>query len=152
MKHSRVRVCGRIEIIERAAATGLWLAHYRGTNLVTDAGLDFIAERLRGNTAVSGVSLYALGIDPTPPTAGQTALLSEAYRAILTQSRVSGGELILTLHLGATQGNGSGSVTYQEGGAFNEEGTMLCRAVFPAKDKTSAKELTIIHTIPFTAS
>ena len=148
MRHSGVRVRGHIQIIERDVATGR-ITHYHGPNRVTDVGLDLIAERLRGNTAVSGASLYALGTNPTPPTAGQTALLGEAYRAALTQSRVSGGELILTLHLGATQGNG---FIYEEGGAFNDEGTMLCRAVFPAKDKTSAKELTIIHTIPFTAS
>lgn len=144
-----LKLCGRIEVIEWDAVTGLVLSRYRGKNRVTTAGLDLIADRIRGNTAVSGVSDYALGTDSTPATAGQPALLGEAYRAPLTQTRVSAGQLILTLHLGSTQGNGS---TYQEGGAFNADGTMLCRAIFPAKVKTNLKELTVIHTIDLTAS
>ena len=144
-----VRVRGHIEVIEQDAATDVVLSHYRGPNIVTDAGETLIAERLRGNTAVTGISLYALGTDATPPVVGQTALITEAYRATLIQSRVSAGDLVMTIQLGATQGNG---FTYQEGGAFNTENTMLCRAIFPAKIKTITKKLTIIHTVTFTAA
>lgn len=142
-------VQGYIEVIEREASTGRMLDYYRGRNRVVDLGLGMVADRIRGNTGVSGVSLYALGTDSTPPTAGDVALLAEAYRDVLTQTRVSGAELKLTLFLGSTQGNG---VTYQEGGAFNAENMMLCRGVFPPKVKTALKTLTVIHTIPLTAS
>jgi hypothetical protein len=150
LEHSdSVHVRGRIEVLEHDAETGVLLSRYCGPNIVTNVGETLIAERLRGNTAVTGVSLYALGTDSTPPVAGNTALLGEAYRDVLLQTRVSAGDLIMTIQLGATQGNG---FTYQEGGAFNEEGTMLCRAIFAAKIKNSAKKLTIIHTVTFTAS
>ncbi len=144
-----VSVRGQVEIIERDATTGQLLSRYRGPNRVTNAGLDLIAERLRGNTGVGGVSDYALGTDSTPPTAIQTTLLAEVFRGTVTQTRVSGGELTITLFLGSTQGNG---MTFVEGGAFNPQNTMLCRAIFPAKAKTSSKTLTVIHTIPITAS
>jgi hypothetical protein len=136
-------------VIERSVRTGRILSRYRGHNRVTTVGLDLIAERIRGNTGIGGASQYALGTNSTPPVAGNTALLAEAYRDTLTSSRVSGGELKLTLFLGSTEGNG---ITYVEGGAFNDQNTLLCRGVFPAKAKTSSKTLTIIHTIPFTAS
>lgn len=144
-----VAVPGYLEVIEQDARTGRVLSHYRGSNRVVNTGLDMIADRVRGNTGVGGVRDYALGTGSTPPVAGNTALEAESYRGTLTQTRVSGGELKLTLFLGSTQGNG---LTFQEGGAFNAENTMLCRGIFPAKVKTNLKTLTVIHTIPFTAS
>jgi hypothetical protein len=143
-----IRIHGRIEVIERDARTRRVLSHYCGKNMVTTVGLDLIAERLRGNTAVSGLSDYALGSDGTPATVGYVSLLAETYRGAITESRVSAGELFITLHLGATQGNG---LSFQEGGALNADGTLLCRAVFPLQSKTSSKELTIVHTITFEA-
>lgn len=145
---SRVGVRGYIEVIVRDARTGLMLFHYRGKNRVVGAGLDLIAERLRGNTGMGGLSHYAIGTDATPPVSGDVALHAEAYRDLITQSRVSGGQLIITLELGATQGNSA--TPYVEGGAFTEQNIMLCRGVFPAVTKTNLKILTVIHTIPFT--
>jgi hypothetical protein len=144
-----VGVRGYIRVIERDARTGLILDDWWGSNRVVNGGLDLIAERLRGNTGVGGLSDYALGTDSTPATAIETALVAEAYRGTITQTRVSAGELTITLFLGSTQGNG---VTYREGGAFNAQNTMLCRGVFPDKAKTALKTLTVIHTIPLTAS
>lgn len=144
-----VRMSGIIEVIETDAKTGRRLSHYRAKNRVTTLGETMMAERLRGNTDVSGISVYALGADSTPPVAGNTALITELYRGTITQSRVAGGELKITLHLGATQGN---ELTFREGGAFNAHGTMLCRGVFPDKEKNASKELTIVHTIQITAT
>lgn len=144
-----ISVRGHLRVIERDARTGRVLDDYRGPNRVTSVGLDLLADRLRGNTAMSGLSHYAIGTGSTPPTAGDTALVAESYRDLLTQTSVTAGELTLTLFLGSTQGNG---VTYQEGGAFNLQNTMLCRGLFPPKAKTNLTTLTIIHTIPLTAS
>ena len=144
-----IAVRGTIEVMEHDAETGALISLYHGCNRVVNGGLDLIAERLRGNTAVSGVTKYALGTGSTPPVAGDTALQAEGYRGLLTQTRVSAGELKVTLFLGSSEGNG---LTYTEGGAFNDEGTMLCRALFPAKVKTALKTLTVIHTVPITAS
>ena len=146
---SRIGVTGTVELITRDISTGKILDWYRGPNLVVSAGLDAIADRVRGNTAVGGASSYALGTDSTLPVSGQTALIAEAYRNTLTQTFVSAGELRMTLVLGATQGNG---ITFTEGGAFNEQNTMFCRVVFPPKAKTNLQELTIIHSIVFAAS
>lgn len=145
----RIIVQGCIRIFETDVLTGITTMVYQGENVVTTVGLSMIAERLRGNTAISGVAEYALGGDSTPPVAGNTALIQELYRGQVTQSRVAGGELKITLHLGATQGNG---LTFREGGAFNAEGTLLCRAIYPDKEKTSSKELTIVHSILFAAA
>jgi hypothetical protein len=140
---------GIIEVIETDVKTGRCLSRYRSKNRVTTLGETMMAERLRGNTEVSGISQYAIGGNSTPPVAGDVALLNELYRGPLTQSRVAGGQLIMTLHLGATQGNG---LTFNEGGAFNDNGTLLCRGVFPDKSKDASKELTILHTIQITAT
>lgn len=140
---------GYIEVIERDAVTGVILGYFRGPNHVTDVGVTLMAERIRGNTEVSGVSHYALGDNSTPPVGSDTALLAELYRDLLTQTRTSAGELTMTLHLGSSQGNG---MTFREGGAFNLENKMICRVIFPDKAKTSSKELTFIHTIPLTAA
>jgi len=145
---SACAVAGWIQIIVRDAITGLVLVHHREPNTIVNTGLDLIAERLRGNTGEAGLSHYAIGTDNTPPVAGDAALHAEAYRDLITQTRVSGGQLIVTLELGATQGNG---LTFQEGGAFTPQNIMLCRGIYPAVSKTSAKILTVIHTIPFTA-
>jgi hypothetical protein len=147
--HDLVSVRGIIEVMEQDASSGEILTHYRGPNRVTDAGLSLIADRIRGNTGISGVTQYALGSSSTPPTAGDTALLAELFRNVLTQTRVTGAELKVTLFLGSTEGNG---FTFREGGAFNEQNTLLCRGVFPDKVKSSSKTLTVIHTIPLTAS
>ena len=144
-----IAVQGHIEVIEHDATTGAELSRYRGPNRVVNTGLDMIADRLRQNSGIGGASLYALGTNSTPPVAGNTALLAEAFRGTLTATRVSAGELTMTMFLGSTQGNG---ITFKEGGAFNAENTLLCRAVFPDKAKTSSKTLTILHTIPITAS
>lgn len=149
MRPSRISIRGIIEVIERDARSGKLLTYYRGKNRVVDTGLILVADRVRGNTGTEGVSHYALGTDSTPPVGGQVSLLAEAYRAVLTQTRVSAGELKLTLHLGSSQGNG---LTFREGGAFTPQNTMLCRGVYPDKAKTSLKELTVIHTILFAAS
>ena len=144
-----MRVRGTIDVIETDVKTGRRMSHSRVKNIVTTLGETMIADRLRGNTGVGGVSQYAIGGDATPAVAGDTGLLNELYRAVVTQTRASGNQLKITLHLGSTQGNG---LTFREGGAFNEQGTMLCRGVFPDKAKTSSKELTIVHTLTFTSS
>jgi len=144
-----VALRGRIEVMECDARTGRVLSHYRGKNRVVDTALTLMADRLRGNTGIGGVSDYALGTDSTPPVAGDTALKAEVFRATITQTSVSAGQLTITLFLGSTQGNG---LTFQEGGAFTPQNTMLCRGIFPAKAKTNLKTLTVIHTIQLTAS
>lgn len=158
----RVRLGGRVEIIERRYR----LRDRRGRylrprciqtlrevrhNLVTLAGRTYLSSRARANSDDAPLSHYALGTDATAPSAGQTALVAESYRAPLTRSKASNGQLELTLHLGRTQGNG---VTYKEGGAFNAAsgGTLLARVTFSDKAKTNTNTLTVIHTITLTAS
>mgnify|MGYP001566087157 FL=1 len=77
--------------------------------------------------------------------------MAESYRAVLTRTKVSNGQLELTLFLGRTQGNG---VTYREGGAFNAAsgGTMPARVTVSVKAKTNTNTLTVIHTITLSAS
>lgn len=120
-------------------------------NLVVTAGRTFFCSRARANNDDLPISHYALGTSATSPAAGQTTLVAESYRAVLTRTKVSNGELELTLFLGRTQGNG---ITYREGGAFNAAagGTMLARVTFSDKAKTTTNTLTVIHTITLAAS
>ena len=157
-----LRVRGRVEIVQRFYR----VRDRRGrficprcvrterevrTNLVTLAGRTFFCSRARANSDDAPLSHYALGTDATAPASGQTALVAESYRAVLTRTKASNAQLELTLFLGRTQGNG---VTYKEGGAFNAPsgGTMFARVTFSDKAKTTTNTLTVIHTITLTAS
>lgn len=157
----RMRLSGRVEVVQqfyrirdrrgrfirpRCIKTVREVRH----NLVVTAGRTFFCSRARANSD-GPLSHYAIGTDATAPTAGQTALVAESYRAALTRSSALNGQLELTLHLGRTQGNG---VTYREGGAFNAAsgGTMVARVTFSDKAKTNTNTLTVIHTITLSAS
>ena len=156
-----LRLTGRVEVVQRFYR----LRDRRGrftrprcikierevrNNLVVAVGRTFFCERARSSAELP-VSHYALGTDATAPASGQTALVAENYRALLTRTKAFSAQLELTIHLGRTQGNG---VTYKEGGAFNAAsgGTMLARVTFSDKAKTSTNTLTVIHTITLSAS
>lgn len=156
-----LRLVGRVEVIQRFYR----LRDRRGRfirprcinitreirhNLVVTTGRTFFCERARSSAELP-ISHYALGTDATAPAAGQTTLVAESYRGLITRTKASNAQLEITIHLGRTQGNG---VTYKEGGAFNAPsgGTMLARVTFSDKAKTSTNTLTVIHTITLSAS
>lgn len=160
-QHDDLRVTGRVEITQRfyrlrdrqgrfIRPRCIKITRENLDNLVVTVGRTFFCERARSSAELP-VSHYALGTDATAPSAGQTTLVAESYRALLTRTKAFSAQLELTIHLGRTQGNG---VTYREGGAFNAAsgGTLLARVTFSDKAKTSTNTLTVIHTITLSAS
>jgi hypothetical protein len=113
-----VRVC------VQDVRTGLWQPHDEGHNLVTDAGLDLLRDRLRGVNVVGPLSHFAIGTGSTPAAAGDTALENEVFREVFTQVTFSPAAMVVRHYLGPNDANGN---TLREIGLFNaSSGPVLC--------------------------
>jgi len=115
-------------------------------NLVVQAGLNFIASRMKDATA-NVMSHMSVGTTSTTPTLSDTALGSEVSgsRVALTSTVVSGSNVTYT----ATFNPGVGTGALVEAGIFNaaSSGTMLCRTTFAVINKNAADTLTISWTV-----
>lgn len=115
-------------------------------NLVVQAGLNFIASRMKDATA-DVMSHMSVGTTSTTPTLSDTALGSEVSgsRVALTNTVVSGSNVTYT----ATFNPGVGTGALVEAGIFNaaSSGTMLCRTTFAVINKNAADTLTISWTV-----
>ena len=119
-------------------------------NLVVDAGLDYIASRMKDATATA-MSHMALGSDTTAAAAGDTDLESVlGSREALDSTTVTDNTVQYISSFEA--GDGTGAVT--EAGIFNAStsGTMLCRTVFDVVNKGANDTLSITWTISISAS
>ena len=115
-------------------------------NLVVTTGLEFCVARL-ASAAADVMSHMAIGSGTASAAAGDTALGSELSRVALTAT-VTGNSI---KYVGTwNAGVGTGSVS--EAGVFNAAsgGTMLCRSVFSALDKTADDSLQIEWTVTLT--
>lgn len=148
---NQISVFGNLEVRVHDAATGKLLSVQRVSNLVVTAGLSLTAIRLAG-TAQAAITHFALGTSSTAVSAGQTALVAEVTREVVTQLITSTpAELQVKYYLGTTVGNGN---TLREAGLFNAgaSGTMFARALLSAAIvKTSAVTATFTWTITLTA-
>lgn len=114
-------------------------------NLVVNAGLAYIASRMKDTTA-NVMSHMAVGAGTVAAAAGDTALGSQLGRVALDSTTI-----VTTTATGDSvqyvatfpAGTGTGAVT--EAGVFNASsaGTMLCRTVFPVINKGALDTLTI---------
>lgn len=114
-------------------------------NLVVDAGLAYIASRMKDATATA-MSHMAVGTSSTAAADAQTALVTESARVALTSTTlvttaVSNDSVQYVASFPA--GTGTGALT--EAGIFNaaSSGTMLCRTVFSVINKGALDSLTI---------
>lgn len=120
------------------------------TNLVVDAGLNFICDRMEGTTEAV-MSHMGLGSDSTAPAAGDTDLGSLlGAREPIDSTVVTANTIQYSCTFEA--GDGTGAVT--EAGIFNAAtaGTMLCRTTFAVVNKDVDDTMTITWTITLTAS
>jgi hypothetical protein len=139
---------GKLNIVVNDASGNL-KQEYNVTNLVVDAGLDYIASRM--TSASAGVmSHMAIGDGDqaggaTNPAAGDTALEHELYRATLTSATTTNNSVQYVATFAA--GNGTGAIT--EAGIFNDAsaGTMLCRTEFAVINKAAGDSMTITWTV-----
>jgi len=114
-------------------------------NLVVDAGLAYIASRMKDATATA-MSHMAVGTGTTAAADAQTALVTESARVALTST------IIVTttvtndsIQYVATFNPGTATAAITEAGLFNaaSAGTMLARTVFPVINKGALDTLTI---------
>jgi len=120
------------------------------TNLVVDAGLNFICDRMEG-TSEAVMSHMGLGSDSTAPAAGDTDLGTLlGSREAIDSTVVSANTIQYSCTFEA--GDGTGAVT--EAAIFNavSGGTMLCRTTFAVVNKDADDTMTITWTITLTAS
>ncbi len=118
------------------------------SNLVVDAGLDFIASRMAG-TSSAVMSHMAIGSDDTAADAGDTTLGSELGRVTLDSATVTDNAIAYVATFPA--GTGTGAVT--EAGLFNDAttGDMLCRTVFSVINKAAGDSMVITWTVTVSA-
>lgn len=135
-----ISVKGRLKIHVFDAETLETKDYFEVDNLVVNAGLDYIASRMKDATATA-MSHMAVGSDNTAASAGQTALGSELGRVALTSTTVTAN----VVEYIATFGAGTATGAIVEAGIFNDgvAGTMLCRTVFSVVNKGAADAMTI---------
>lgn len=114
-------------------------------NLVVDAGLAYIASRMKDATATA-MSHMAVGTGTTAAADAQTALVTESARVALTSTTIVTTTVANdSIQYVATFGPGVGTAALTEAGLFNaaSAGTMLARTVFPVINKGALDTLTI---------
>ena len=109
-------------------------------NLVVATGLSFIASRMDG-TSPAIMSHMAIGSGSAAAILANTTLGSELGRVALFSTSVAANAITYSASFGA--GVGTGAIT--EAGMFNaaSAGTLLCRTVFSAVNKSAVDTLAI---------
>ena len=119
-------------------------------NLVVNAGLDYIASRMKDASAAA-MTHMALGTNSTAAAAGQTALSAQAgSREALDSTTVTSNAVVYVASFEA--GDATGNIV--EAGLFNASsgGTMLCRTVFGSVAKQADDSMTVTWTVTISAS
>lgn len=114
-------------------------------NLVVDAGLAYIASRMKDATATA-MSHMAVGTGTTAAADAQTALVTESARVALTSTTIVTTTVANdSIQYVATFNPGTATAAITEAGLFNaaSAGTMLARTVFPVINKGALDTLTI---------
>jgi hypothetical protein len=148
MINDNLKFKGRVAIVLRDAK-GNVKEEQEIRNLVVDAGLDYIASRMKDATATA-MSHMAIGSGSTAAAAGDTGLGTELGRVALTSTTVTDNAVAYVATFGA--GTGTGAVT--EAGILNAAsgGEMLCRTVFSVVNKAADDSLQITWTVTLSAS
>lgn len=114
-------------------------------NLVVTAGKEWVAQRMSDANTV--MTHMAIGTGTTAAAAGDTALVTELDRNVLT---VSGGTVTgNTIQYACTWAAGDGTGAITEAGIFDAAtaGDMLARTVFAVVNKGASDALSITWTI-----
>jgi hypothetical protein len=115
-------------------------------NLVVTTGLEWIAGRL-SNSPPTYMNYIAVGTSNTAPSAGQTTLVAEIARQVVTVTggSASGATIIYSTSYGAGVGTGA----LQEAGIFQSSSgsTMLSRVTFAVINKAAGDTVSVVWTI-----
>jgi hypothetical protein len=141
-----VKMTGRLQVVLRNP-DGSVKESYDIPNVVTTAGKEYIAERMKETGRPNEMSHMAVGEGTTTAAVGNTALENELTRISLfvAGGTVSDNSVVYEATFAA--GVGTGAIT--EAGIFNaaSSGTMLCRTVFPVINKGTSDTLGITWTV-----
>jgi len=122
-------------------------------NLVVNAGLAYIASRMK-DTTKGAMSHMALGSGTTAAAASQTDLVGLlGSREALDSTTISGTNDEKVVYVSSFEaGDATGAVT--EAGIFNAAtgGDMLCRTVFSVVNKAADDTMSVTWTITLSAS
>lgn len=149
MINDTLGVTGRLDVVLRDA-DGNIKQEASIPNLVVDAGLAFIASRMK-DTTDAAMSHMAVGSGTTAADPADTALETQiSSRVALTSTTVTANAVEYIASFAA--GVSTGAVT--EAGIFNADtsGTMLCRTVFSVVNKGADDTLQITWTITLNAA
>jgi len=113
-------------------------------NLVVDAGLAYIANRMKDASATA-MTHMGIGTGSTAAAAGDTTLGTESARVALTSTTVTANAVAFVASFAA--GTGTGAIA--EAGILNANasGTLLCRTVFSVVNKAVTDSMTITWTV-----
>jgi hypothetical protein len=146
-----IKVTGRVHFLMRDKHGNVTLDLWHD-NLVVTVGKYHIADQL-ADQGEAAMSHMAVGTGTTAAAAGDTALQAEIDRNALTS--VTQGESTdankVTYVCDWAAGDGTGAIS--EAGIFNHAsaGTMLCRSVFPVKNKGASDTLTMTWVLTISA-
>lgn len=122
-------------------------------NLITDVGLNLIRDALKGDVTDLQIKYVALGNDATAPANGQTVLVAEQFRKVVTSRNVdpvTAGKLYTELYVADTEAN---SFKTEEIGWFAgatasgtaDSGVMIARILY-SRQKSATESWTIRRT------
>ncbi len=137
---SGFRMSGRLHILVQDARTGEVLRDEWADNKIVTTGLDLVRDLLINTSAAP--THIAVGTDSMAPAAGNTALVTEVFRNLITRRTASPQKATFQLFLDTGDANGN---TLKEAGIFNRSsgGTMLSRVTYADIVKTSGITATL---------
>jgi hypothetical protein len=143
----------RLDIIE---ADGRVRCHHDSRNLIVTVGRSYLARVISDAAETFKIDTIQCGTGgglPTPPLPSDTALgdPSPFSKAIGTINYPSAGVVEFIMLMTNGEGNGAGSVDYNEAGLFNDDSpiVMFARQTFAAVTKTAAIQLQWTWTVNF---
>lgn len=140
-----LKLIGRLDIVV-TAEDGTVKQCESVKNLVVTSGKGYVASRMK-DTSTSVMSHMAIGTGTTAAAAGNTALVSESARVVLTSTTVNNNDVVYVATFPAGTPSSAAAVT--EAAIFNASsgGTMLCRTVFSVISKGTSDALSITWTV-----
>jgi hypothetical protein len=137
-----VNPVGRVHFLFTNETTGAVRDCGWSPNLVVTTGKNHIADQLadRGEAQMSHM---AIGTGTTTPVAANTALENELDRNVLDSRTQGAGADANKVTYVCTWAAGDGTGAITEAGIFNSAsaGQMLCRSVFPVKNKEAGESM-----------
>lgn len=133
-----------VELEIRSARTGKLLELIRARNIITNNGLNLLGQWHGGGEPA--ISDTAIGTDNTTPAATDTALVTEIFRAAVSQRSFEATQIVTRYFLASTAANGN---TLREAGIFNPNNIMYSRVTHTDIAKTASLTVTYSWTHSF---